>query len=200
VNEVTTDAQLAQLSSTFTYTDARRAGLSDRRLRSLRNDGRIDQIGRGLYRRLDTDAADTDPDLLEITRRAPASTLCLATALARHNLIDLIPTRTDIALPRGQRHPRTTAPVTWHSFAADTFTIGREHLELTPQDSIGLYSPERCLIDAFRLRHREGADIAIEALRRWLRQPGSTPAALIMMTRSFPTAEPSLRTALEILL
>lgn len=194
------DPNLVRLTSTFTYTDARRAGISDRRLAALHDQGWIDQIGRGLYRRLDTGAADADPDLLEISRRAPRATICLATALARHNLIDLIPARIDIALPRGQRHPRTTAPASWHSFATDTFSIGRNHLALTPQNTIGIYNPERCLIDAFRLRHREGSDLAAEALRRWLRRPGSTPASLITMARSFPTAEPSLRNALEILL
>ena len=194
------ETDLARLTSTFTYADARRAGISDRRLAALREQGWIDQIGRGLYRRLDTEAADADPDLLEISRRAPRATICLATALARHNLIDLIPARIDIALPRGQRHPRTAAPASWHSFATDTFSIGRNQLNLTPQNTIGIYNPERCLIDAFRLRHREGSDLAAEALRRWLRRPGSTPASLITMARSFPTAEPSLRNALEILL
>jgi hypothetical protein len=78
-----TDPDLARLASTFTYTDARRAGISDRRLAALGEEGRIDQIGRGLYRRLDTAAADADPHLLEISRRAPEATLCLATALAQ---------------------------------------------------------------------------------------------------------------------
>jgi hypothetical protein len=108
--------------------------------------------------------------------------------------------RIDVALPRGQRHPRTQAPASWHAFAADTFDLGRDELQLTDDASIGLYSPQRCIVDAFRLRHLEGPETAIEALRRWLRRRGSQPATLLALARAFPKAEPALRAALEVLL
>lgn len=165
----------------------------------MRHAGVIKQLGRGLFRRADA-AADDDPDLLEIAHRAPAATLCLTTALARHGLSDAIPARIDVALPRGQRRPSTQAPVMWHAFAPDTFDIGRDELALADQERIGLYSAERCIIDAFRLRHLEGPETAVTALRRWLRRPGSQPATLLAMARAFPNAEPALRAALEILL
>jgi hypothetical protein len=152
-----------------------------------------------LFRRADAEA-EADLDLLEIARRAPQATLCLTTALARHGLSDVIPARIDVALPRGRRHPQTRAPATWHAFAADTFDLGRDELPLTGEASIGLYDAERCIIDAFRLRHLEGPETAIEALRRWLRRRGSQPATLLATARAFPKAEPALRGALEILL
>jgi predicted transcriptional regulator of viral defense system len=187
------------LPATFSYSDARAAGMSERRLYALRDSGVIEQLGRGLYRRIDA-ADDADLDLLEIALRAPPATLCLTTALARHGLTDAIPARIDVALPRGHRHPRARAPVTWHAFAVDTFDIGREGLNLTDETSIGLYSPERCIVDAFRLRHLEGPETAIEALRRWLRRRGSHPTTLLAVARAFPRAEPALRSTLEILL
>ena len=187
------------LPAAFSYSQARAHGLSDRRLYSLRDTGLIEQLGRGLFQRADS-AGDADPDLIEIAHRAPQAALCLTTALARHGLTDAIPARIDAALPRGQRHPATAAPVSWHAFAADTFEIGRDELALTEQTSIGLYNPQRCIIDAFRLRHLEGPEQAVEALRRWLRRRGSQPAELLAMARAFPKAEPALRSALEILL
>jgi hypothetical protein len=187
------------LPTAFSYSQARAHGLSDRQLYALRDAGVIEQLGRGLFQRADA-AGNADPDLIEIAHRAPLATLCLNTALARHGLSDAIPATIDAALPRGHRHPTTAAPVSWHAFAADTFDIGREQVALTPQVSIGIYNPPRCIIDAFRLRHLEGAEPGIEALRRWLRQRGSQPAALLRMARAFPKAEPALRSALEILL
>lgn len=187
------------MPSVFSYTEARAAGLSNRRLYELRDAGALEQLGRGLYRR-SIAARDADPDLLEIAHRAPRATLCLTTALARHDLSDAIPAYIDVALPRGQRQPHTQAPVTWHTFAPDTFDLGRDKLDLNDDTTIGLYSPERCIIDAFRLRHLEGPEPAIEALRRWLRRHGSQPATLLNMARAFPKAEPALRAALEILL
>ena len=197
--EITAKNALAGLPATFSYTEARAGGLSDRRLYALRDAGVIEQLGRGLFRRADS-AGDADPDLLEIAHRTARATLCLTTALARHGLSDTIPARIDVALPRGQRRPRTQAPVTWHAFALNTFDLGRDELPLTRETSIGLYSPERCIIDAFRLRHLEGPETAVEALRRWLRRRGAQPATLLTMARAFPKAEPALRAALEILL
>lgn len=192
-------SDLAGLPATFSYTQARRHGLSDRRLHRLRDHGLVETLGRGLYRR--TDAPDeADIDLLEIARRAPDATLCLATALARHDLTDLIPTTIDAALPRGRRPPRTRAPVTWHLFSPTTFHVGRDTLRLDDETSVGIYGPERSIIDAFRLRHREGADLAYEALRRWLRRRDTQPSVLLAMAREFPKAEPALRHALEVLL
>ena len=194
------DSVLAGLPSTFSYSEARAGGLSERRLYALRDAGVLDQLGRGLFRRVGSAAEQADPDLLEIALRAPRATLCLTTALARHALSDAIPAAIDVALPRGQRHPRTAAPASWHAFAADTFDLGRDELRLTDEASIGLYSPQRCIVDAFRLRHLEGPETAIEALRRWLRRRGSQPATLLALARAFPKAEPALRAALEILL
>jgi len=76
----------------------------------------------------------------------------------------------------------------------------RDEFALTAHTSIGLYNPQRCIVDAFRLRHLEGLEPAVEALRRWLRRRGSQPAELLAMARAFPKAEPGLRSALEILL
>ncbi|MGH3380344.1 MAG: type IV toxin-antitoxin system AbiEi family antitoxin domain-containing protein [Actinoallomurus sp.] len=190
---------LARLPAIFTYSQARHHGLSDRRLYALRDSGAVEPLGRGLFRRADA-SVDADPDLLEIAYRADLATLCLTTALARHGLTDAIPSRIDVALPRGHRQPQTRAPVAWHSFAADTFTVGRDEIDLTAQLTLGIYNPQRCLIDVFRLRHHEGHDLAHEALRRWLRRTDAQPAKLLSMARAFPGAEPALRAALEILL
>lgn len=188
------------LPTTFRYQDAARAGVSDRRLRSLLDAGKIERIARGLYRQTGDSVELADLDLVEIARRAPRATLCLVTALARHGLTDQIPARIDVALPRGERARVVTAPVTWHRFAVGTFDVGREEMSLEADTQIGLYTPERCLIDMFRLRHQEGSDVALEALKAWLRRPGSQPGSLLQMARSFPHSVTPLRAALEVLL
>lgn len=186
------------LPAAFTFTQARQSGLSERNLRELRELGRLQTLARGIYLR--SDAADADADLLQIAARAPEATLCLRSALARHELIDDIPFEIDLALPRGKRRPATTAPARWHHFDADTFALGQGRLSLTGDLSIGLYTPERCIVDAFRLRHLEGTELAHQALKAWLRTRRAQPAALLRLAKSFPKAEPSLRRALELLL
>jgi predicted transcriptional regulator of viral defense system len=189
-----------RLPITFRYQDAVRAGVSDRRLRSLLHTGDVERIARGLYRQTAASEDLADLDLVEIARRASRATLCLVTALARHGLTDQIPARIDIALPRGERARAVMAPVTWHRFAAATFDVGREEVSVGAGTRIGLYTPERCLIDMFRLRHQEGPDVALEALKAWLRRPGSQPGSLLKMAEPFPHAVAPMRATLEVLL
>lgn len=186
------------LPETFSYAEARAAGLSKYGLYRLRDTGAVEVLGRGLYRR--TGAPLTDVGLVAVAVRAPAATVCLSSALARYGLCDAIPVATDVALPRGTRRPAVTATVTWHSFDPTTFNVGRDVLDLDGTTSIGLYSPERSIIDAFRTRGTEGHELAHEALRRWLRRPGSHPAQLLTLAGAFPRVSTPLRAALEVLL
>ena len=182
----------------FSQSEASRAGVGSRQLYRLLERQQIERISRGLYRR--TDLPIVDLDLTEIAGRRPDATICLGSALARQELIDAIPTRTDIAIPRGQKPAKTQAAVDWHLFDRATFQIGRTLLETGDAgQSIGLYSAERSIVDAFRLRGTAGYETGIEALRNWLKRPSSQPAKLFAIAQLLPRASGPLRTALEIL-
>lgn len=193
----TASALLATLPDTFRYSDAREQ-LNERQFRSLIESGQITAISRGLYRKADSIG---DDDLLEIAAKASMATICLRSALSRHGLIDDIPAEFDIAIPRGSWTPETNGPVRWRQFDKATFELGRDLLALDDDDdhSIGIYSAERSIIDAFRLRHLDGADLANDALKRWLRQ-GGQPSELLRLSSSFPRAASAIRKTLEILL
>jgi predicted transcriptional regulator of viral defense system len=176
-------------------------GLSKHRFYALVHTGELEQIAPGYYLR-PGELDDTTATWASISLRKPSATICLLSALSLHELTDEIPRETDIALPRGERTLATRfAPIRWHSFDRATFDLGRgEHRLLDTGLSIGLYSPERSIVDAFRLRHELGAEVANEALKRWLRRRGNNPATLLDLARSFPKALPALRTTMEILL
>lgn len=184
----------SSLPELFSYTDALGAGLSDRQLRALTDVGVIEKIGRGLFA---TAMLDADPDLIEVAFRSPRATMCLTSALARHGLTDEIPMTIDLAIPRGTRAPVTEAPITWHRFDPRTFDLGRESLDIGGGYQIGLYSPERSICDAFRLRYREGTEPATEALKRWLRRPGTQSHRPPRRFRQSRTRCLSSRTRLE---
>lgn len=188
----------AGLPSVFSYTKARAAGISSDRLHSYRVRGVVEQIGRGLYRWVDS--VEADQNLLEVAYRVPRGTLCLVSALARHGLTDIIPARIDIAIPRGSRVPALYSPVQVHVFASQTFALGRKELDIGGKVLIGIYSAERSIVDVIRLRHREGSDVAWEALRRWLRRRGSRPAALVELAKHFHGVERAVSEALEVVL
>jgi len=125
--------------------------------------------------------------------------VCLASALAFHDLTDEIPDRLSVALPRGSRRPATQAAIEWHLFDAATFEVGRAEVPV-PGSSlvIGMYSPERSIVDAFRLRGQVGYELGLGALREWLRR-GGKPATLIDLADRLPRATTPLRLALETL-
>jgi hypothetical protein len=188
---------LEQLPATFSYGDARRAGVSKRRLYAWRDAGEVEGVGRGLFRRVD--AGHVDLDLVEVAYRAADATLCLTSALVRHGLSDAIPARHDIAVRRGRRTPAVSAPVRWHRFDPTTFDVGRGTIEVGDGLTIGLYSAERTIVDAYRLWRREGLEVAHEALRRWLRAGGKS-VDLLEVAAEFPRTEGRIRAALEVLL
>lgn len=187
-----------RLPRVFSYTQARETGISKHEFYRLRDQGALESLARGLFRWVNDDI--TDLTLSAITRLAPLATLCLESALVHHDLSDAIPSAYHIALPRGTRHPALNSPVQWHSFDAKTFKLGRNVVTFEDTNIIGMYSEERCIIDAFRLRGIEGSDVAYEALRRWVRLPHRKPAKLIQMASHFPNVSTSLIKALQILL
>ncbi|GLY28142.1 type IV toxin-antitoxin system AbiEi family antitoxin domain-containing protein [Kineosporia sp. NBRC 101731] len=189
---------LGTLPATFTYAQARSGGLSKRGLSRLREAGQIEALGRGLYRQAGGEMADLG--LIAIAVKAPLATLCLSTALVRHGLSDAIPAAPDVALPRGVRSPVVYSPVAWHHFDRATFDVGREMISVDATTSIGLYSAERSIVDAFRLRGTEGPELGYEALRRWVRRADAQPQKLLVVAGNWPRVLPSVRHALEVLL
>jgi len=187
-----------KLPSVFSYAEARSAGLSDQALRKLRAEGSIELLSRGVYRRTDVETAEIE--LNEIVLRAPQATICLTTALARHDLTDTIPSTIDVALPQGTWLPRLSSPVAWHKFARATFELGRDTIRIDDR-RIGIYDAQRCIVDTFRMRHLESHELAIEALKRWLRKRGSKPSTLLALAHRIDArSETALRKAMEILL
>ncbi len=192
--------ETATLPDLLGYDDLAARSLTRYGLERLIDSGEFERIAPGLFLRSGhTD--DTTAAWIAIAKKKPDATLCLLTALSLHELTDEIPSRSDIAIPRGTQ-PVTVyhAPIAWHRFDVGTFSIGRGAHNLPGGASIGLYSAERTLIDLFRLRHTWGSDLSLSALKRWLRGPGNSPSSLLTMAGKFPKARPAIQQAFEVLL
>ena len=196
--EVNMDAAL--LPDMLGYKDLADAGLTRRQFERLIDAEEYERIAPGQFLRAGA-TDDTTAAWMAIAAKRPQATLCLLTALSIHDLTDEIPTRSNIAIPRGTK-PLTiwSAPITWHHFDTATFDIGRTEYALPGGRSIGMYSAERTIIDFFRLSHEWGNDLPIDALKRWLRVKGNSPSRLLTIAKSFPKGRPALQNALEILL
>lgn len=191
-------SDLERLPALFTYREAIEAGLSKRRIYAVRDAGLVETVARGIFRRTDSDQP-FDLDLAEIAKRLPKATLCLTSALVRHDLTDQNPVAIDLAIPAGSHRPVFSFPVKLHIFDRKTFDIGRNMLPVGIGLNIGIYSAERCIVDAFRLSWAEGDDLGYIALSRWLRRREGKPASLYKMSKNFPKSAPKILKSVQTL-
>ncbi|HEX2740717.1 MAG TPA: type IV toxin-antitoxin system AbiEi family antitoxin domain-containing protein [Rubrobacter sp.] len=187
-----------RLGGAFRAGDAAGAGVHPRVLYALRDEGFLVELSRGVFRIAD---AEMSPylDLVAVSRRSPQGAICLNSALSFWDLTDEVPAEVHLAVPRGAHRPRISyPPVRVHVFAAGTFELGRERVRLDSGEEIHVYSPERSVVDAVRLRGRVGTDVAYEALRRYLRRPGASSGELLRLARRLRAGGP-MASALEVL-
>src|SRR5680860_992439 len=167
--------RLRTLGPVFRSKDAVAAGVSWRDLYALRDQGEILELSRGLYQL--ADAAGTGHlDFVAVCGRVSHGMICLDSALAYWDLSDEIPSQVHLAVPEGTHRPIIDYPPTRvHVFQASTFDLGRVARRGEQGEQFWVSDRERTVVDAFRLRHRLGEDLAHTALRRYLQgraQPG----------------------------
>lgn len=144
----------------FNAAEARKAGIHPSRLSYYVKTDRIERIGHGVYRGVES-SVDADfqwEDLIIIAKSISQGIVCLVSALALYELTDEMPREHWIAVPHS-----TTAPKRNHTrivrmrdmeTGKTMYKIGRE--------TIVIFDRERTIIDAFRYLSKE---IAIKALK-----------------------------------
>lgn len=153
------------------------AGIHPRTLYAARDAGQLQQVSRGVYRLADAEIPDYF-DLRVVAARAPEAVVCLISALAFHEITEQIPHEVYIAIPRDAAPPRIDwPPVRVFRFSDAAFRLGIERHELDGV-TLRVYSPTKSIVDAFRLRHLTGNDVAIDALKQGLYTRKARPGAL----------------------
>lgn len=148
----------------MTTAEALRAGIHPRTLYRLRDDGRLDQIRRGLYRLADAEPL-AEHDLVVVAATYPQAVACLISALAFHDITTEIPHAVAIALPKGAEQPRLSfPPLEVHRFSGAAYEEGREQHVIDGQ-ALQVYSAEKTLADCFKFRKQIGMSVCQEALR-----------------------------------
>ncbi|MCO5998870.1 type IV toxin-antitoxin system AbiEi family antitoxin domain-containing protein [Actinoallomurus rhizosphaericola] len=190
--------RLERLPATFLTRTAREIGIAPHDLYRLRDEGVIHELSRGVFRK--ATAPEGQVDLLAVALRAPLAVVCLESALALHGLIDEIPAKLHIAVPRGTTPPKMDfPPLAVHRFHADTFEMGVQMYEAAPSEGVRIYSAARSVVDAMRLRHLVGDVLAFHALRTSLENGAARPGELVDLARTLGVDGPVLQ-AIEVVL
>ena len=161
------------------------AGVTATTVTRMKKAGEMIQLGRGLYQLPDAPAS-AHHDLAVVAKAVPTGVICLVSALAFHELTDVIPARVWTAIGPKDRKPNLEYP------ALQIVRFSDEHLahgikrHKIDGVAVSITTPTRTIVDLFRYRQAQGRrfkaspglNIALEGLREGLRQRKSTPAEI----------------------
>jgi predicted transcriptional regulator of viral defense system len=149
---------------------AKKLGIDQPILVQMCEEGLLVKEARGLYRLADLPPL-SNPDIVQVAMRVPNSVICLISALNYHQLTTQIPYRIFIALPQNTKSPRIDyPPLDIVYLSKKPYLAGiKEHI--LDGVSVKIYNREKTITDCFKFRNKIGLDIALEALKDYLRQP-----------------------------
>lgn len=137
--------------------------------------GRLVKIRPGFYRLARLEGR-LHQDLIDVCAAVPDGAICLVSALAYHGLTTVMPKEVWVAIPRNAYAPVMGLPCRFIRMGDAIHQAGTETLKLGRQGTLRIYGKEVSVCQALHYRERIGLDLALEALRTYLRQGGSVRA------------------------
>ena len=162
-----------------------KAGVTATTIARLKQSGLILQLSRGLYQAADSDL-QADHVLAEASKIVPKGVICLVSALAFHELTDIMPPRVWMAIGSRARKPRVSYPaIEFVRFNEKVLHSGIETHAIEGV-SVQITNPAKTIVDLFRYRQSEGRrfsrstglNVALEGMKEALRQRKATPAQI----------------------
>lgn len=131
--------------------------------------GELIREAQGIYRLSDS-APLGNPDLVNLSLRAPRAVFCLISALYFHELTTQIPHLIYFALPRDVKTPKIGyPPISVFHFSKKSYQAGIVEHELDGV-KVKIYDREKTIADCFKFRQKIGMDVALEALKDYINQ------------------------------
>ena len=159
--------------------ELRAAGFQTREISALVDQGRIERVKPGLYRLAEYGASGEHAGLIEVCRAMPGGVICLLSALDFHGLTIFNPSEVHVAIPHGSKPPRLFYPPIKPFFFRERFyTPGIESIRESTGE-IRIYGKEKTICDMFRYRRKLGEDLAMEALKQYLKLKDANTTRLL---------------------
>jgi predicted transcriptional regulator of viral defense system len=149
--------------------DIEARGIPRSRLYDLVRKGLVERQGRGLYA-VRGHGYTVHHALAQVAKRIPNGVVCLLSALAVHELTTQQPAEVWIALPEKARRPKLDYPrLRVSRFSGPALTQGIETLRVEGV-TVKVYSAAKTVCDCFKYRNKVGIDVAVEALKDFVRR------------------------------
>lgn len=147
----------------------RTEGIHSSQLTQLVETGVLIRLKRGLYTLAQGVARS---ELVDIQKAVPGGVFCLGTALSVHSIGTWEPPEIQLAIRRDSRIALPDyPPIRLFSFSGARFELGIIE-EATKAGIVRVYDREKTICDVVRFRNSLGFDIAMEALREYLKSRG----------------------------
>jgi predicted transcriptional regulator of viral defense system len=158
--------------------DLDRASIPRTYLRRLSDRGVLEHVDRGLYRLAEAPVTELS-SLAEVAKRVPGAVVCLLSALQVHGLTTESPHAVWVLIDRRARMPKLGYPkleVVRSSGAAHSHGIATRVIDGV---RVKITTPAKTVADCFRFRRHVGLDVALAALKDYLRMRKGTIDALV---------------------
>jgi predicted transcriptional regulator of viral defense system len=149
--------------------DLEQADIPRAYLRRLCDRGLLEQVDRGIYRLADAPVTELHT-LAEVALRVPHAIICLLSALQLHELTTEVPHAVWVMIGRRARMPKLSYPeIEVVRASGPALEYGTETRRVEGV-KVQLTSAAKTVADCFRYRQHVGLDVAIAALRDYLRK------------------------------
>ena len=150
--------------------DLKKRSFHTRDIARMLKQGRIEKVKPGLYKLSElTTTVGTDSILAEVCRAVPKGIICLASAISNYELATYTPSDIFVAIPNDWKPPKLDYPPVKFYYFRNRFYHPGIVKSKTVQGEIRIYNREKTVCDMFRYRNKLGLDLALEALRNYLK-------------------------------
>ena len=163
--------------------DLDQAGIPRAYLKRMCDRGVLERVDRGLYRLAEAPATELS-SLAEAAKRVPHAVICLLSALQIHGLTTESPHAVWVLIDRRARMPKLAYPKLEVVRASGP---AREHgVETRVIDGVTVQftTPAKTVADCFRFRRHVGLEVALAALRDYLRTRKGSIDSLVEAARA----------------
>ena len=150
--------------------ELRKASFQTRDIARLVEEGKITKVKAGLYKLPEVNTAtNISASLVEISHAVPNGVIALVSALAHYGLTTFVPPEVYVAISMSDKPPKVEyPPVRFFYYSEKLFRTGIDVIK-TSAGAVRIYNREKSICDMFRYRDKLGENLALEALKNYLR-------------------------------
>jgi predicted transcriptional regulator of viral defense system len=160
--------------------ELKEANFHTREILSLVKEKTLIKIKPGYYRYSDYGFfKDVNVSLISVCRAEPQAIICLISALDYFQMTDFNPSEIFYAIPHSQKKKNINTPPVKTFFFRDRFYNPGIEVIKTKYGNLRIYNREKTVCDMFRYRNKLGEDLAMQALKNYLKGKKKSIGTLI---------------------